>query len=194
MTTTLEKSDTIRVKKTKLLQALFTEMQKSSVTVIPTHLDKTFLTVQDDQYNDRQIQISMDNLDLVKVVIIYHQYEYDNTLEDRRNAIKTARDIFDFYHDMQTGNYDKVSSSLHGKSLPKLSLYYQNSTTTNSVIVTATMRYSYSEFIFNYHSLLADLTTRLNTLTSFIAEDNKGDGKQKRWEKEVVIGKNWWVH
>ena len=97
MTTTLEKPDTIRVKKTKLLQAIFNEMQSSNITAIPTHLDQTYLTVQDSQYKDRPIQISMDNLNLVKVVITYHQYQYDNTLDDRRNAIKTARDIFDFY-------------------------------------------------------------------------------------------------
>ena len=132
----------IREKKTKLLQAIFNEMQSSNITAIPTHLDQTYLTVQDSQYKDRPIQISMDNLNLVKVVIIYHQYQYDNTLDDRRNAIKTARDIFDFYHDMQTGSYDKVSESLHGKVLPKLSLYYQNSPSINSVIVTATMRSS----------------------------------------------------
>lgn len=194
MTTTLEKSDTIRVKKTKLLQEIFTEMQNSNITAIPTHLDQTYLTVQDSQYKDRPIQISMDNLNLVKVVIIYHQYQYDNTLDDRRNAIKTARDIFDFYHDMQTGSYDKVSESLHGKVLPKLSLYYQNSPSINSVIVTATMRYNYSEFFFNSHSILAELTSRLDTFTSLIAEDNQGSGKHKRWEKEIAISRNWWSH
>lgn len=184
----------LREKKTKLLQSLFTEMQKSGIKSIPTHLDQTFLSVQDDQYANRPIQISMDNLDLVKVVITYHQYIYDNTLADRRNAIKTARDIFDFYHDMRTGNYDKVSPSLHGKVMPKLSLYYHNSTSTSSVLFTATMRYSYSEFLFNCHTILTELTSRLNTLTAFIAEDNQGPGKEKRWEKEVAIGKNWWSH
>ena len=184
----------IREKKTKLLQAIFNEMQSSNITAIPTHLDQTYLTVQDSQYKDRPIQISMDNLNLVKVVIIYHQYQYDNTLDDRRNAIKTARDIFDFYHDMQTGSYDKVSESLHGKVLPKLSLYYQNSPSINSVIVTATMRYNYSEFLFCADSLLTELTSRLDTFTAFIAEDNQGSGKYKRWEKEVAISRNWWSH
>lgn len=194
MTTTLEKSDTIRAKKTKLLQEIFTEMQNSNINAIPTHLDQTYLTVQDSQYKDRPIQISMDNLNLVKVVIIYHQYQYDNTLDDRRNAIKTARDIFDFYHDMQTGSYDKVSETLHGKVLPKLSLYYQNSPSINSVIVTATIRYNYSEFLFCVDSLLTELTSRLDTFTAFIAEDNQGSGKYKRWEKEVAVNRNWWSH
>lgn len=194
MTTTLEKPDTIRVKKTKLLQEIFNEMQKSNIIAIPTHLDQTYLTVQDNQYKDRIIHISMDNLDLVKVVITYHHYQYDNTIEDRRNAIKTARDIFDFYHDMQTGNYDKVSPNLRGRVLPKLSLYYHNSTSTNSVLVTATMRYNYGEFIFNCHSILADLTSRLDIFTALIAEDNQGTGKDKRWEKEIPVGKNWWAH
>lgn len=194
MTTTLEKPDTIRAKKTRLLQSIFKEMQDSGIVAIPTHLDKTFLTVQDSQYNDRPIHISMDNLDLVKVVITYHQYNYDKTIEDRRNAIKTARDIFDFYHDLRTGNYDKMSKALHSRTAPKLSLYYQNSTTTESVIVTATMRYSFSEFLFNSHSILTDLTTRLNTFTTLIAEDNEGEGKEKRWEKEIAVSKNWWTH
>ncbi len=194
MTEIVNKPASIRAKKTQLLQAIFSEMQKSSISAIPTHLDHIYLTVQDNQYKDRPIQISMDNLDLVKVVIVYHQYQYDKTLDDRRNAIKTARDIFDFYHDMQTGNYDKVSESLHGKVLPKLSLYYQNSPSINSVMVTATMRYNYSEFLFNADSILAELTSRLDTFTALIAEDNQGSGKYKRWEKEVAINKNWWSH
>lgn len=194
MDTIIEKPDTLRAKKTKLLQALFSEMQNSNISAIPTHLDNTFLTVQDNQYRDRPIHISMDNLDLVKVVIVYHQYQYDQTLADRRNAIKTARDIFEFYHDMQTGNYVNVSPSLHGRILPKLSLYYQNSSNINSVLVTATMRYSYSEFLFNCHSILAGLTSHLDIFTSLIAEDNQGIGKEKRWEKEIAINKNWWAH
>ena len=194
MDTVIEKPENIRTKKTKLLQALFSEMQKSNISAIPTHLDQTFLTVQDRQYKDRPIHISMDNLDLVKVVITYHQYQYDNTLADRRDAIKTARDIFDFYHDMQTGSYDKVSPNLKGRVLPKLSLYYHNSTTINSVLVTATMRYNYGEFLFNHHSILTELTSRLDIFTALIAEDNQGTGKEKRWAKEVAIGKNWWTH
>lgn len=194
MAEVMEKIATVRAKKTKLLQAIFVEMQQSNITAIPTHLDNIYLTVQDSQYRDRPIHISMDNLDLVKVVIIYHKYQYDNTLADRRNAIKTARDVFDFYHDMQTGNYEKVSESLHGKVLPKLSLYYQNSPSINSVVITATMRYNYSEFLFNCHSILAELTSRLDTFTTLIAEDNEGAGRHKRWEKEVAINKNWWSH
>lgn len=194
MTEILDKPLSLRAKKTQLLQNIFSEMQKSGISAIPTHLDHTHLTVQDSQYRDRPIHISMDNLDLVKVVIVYHQYQYDKTLDDRRNAIKTARDIFDFYHDMQTGNYANVSESLHGKVLPKLSLYYQNSPSINSVIVTATMRYNYREFFFNTHSILAELTSRLDTFTSLIAEDNQGSGKHKRWEKEAAINKNWWAH
>lgn len=194
MTEIIDKPLSLRAKKTQLLQNIFTEMQESGISAIPTHLDHTHLTVQDSQYRDRPIHISMDNLDLVKVVIIYHHYHYDKTLEDRRNAIKTARDIFDFYHDMQTGNYEKVSPELHGRVLPKLSLYYQNSPTNNSVVVTATMRYNFSEFLFNTHSILTDLTSRLDTFTNLIAEDNKGTGRYKRWELEVAIDRNWWRH
>jgi len=95
---------------------------------------------------------------------------------------------------MQTGSYDKVSESLHGKVLPKLSLYYQNSPSINSVIVTATMRYNYGEFLFCADSLLTELTSRLDTFTAFIAEDNQGSGKYKRWEKEVAVSRNWWSH
>lgn len=194
MATTIEKPESLRAKKTKLLQEIFSEMQKSGIVAIPTHLDNTHLTVQDGQYRNRLIHISMDNLDLVKVVIVYHHYQYDKTLEDRRNAIKTARDIFDFYHDMQTGNYEKVSPELHGRVLPKLSLYYQNSPTNNSVMVTATMRYSFSEFLFNTHSILTELTSRLDVFTNLIAEDNQGTGRHKRWELEVAIDRNWWRH
>lgn len=189
-----ERTTTPRAKKTQLLQELYQEMVKSGIAVEPTHLLETFLTVQDEQFGNRLTRISMDSLDLVKVTIVYHQYTYDQTLNDRRNAIKTARDIFDFYHDLQVGDFSKMSKSLHGKSIPKLSLYYQNSTVNNAVIVTTTMRYQFTEFLFNTGELLKDLNGRLDTFTKAIAEDMQGEGKDLRWEKEVHISKQWWRH
>lgn len=185
---------TQRQNKTTRLQALFTEMNKAGLCVFPTHLDNTYLLLEDNQFRGRQIKISMDNLELVNVTVTYHQYQYDKTLEDRRNAIKTAKDIFDFYHDMQTGHYDDVSKTLHGTKLPKLSLYYRNLTTTNTVAVTVTVRYSYTDFLFNYSDLLLDVSNKLDILTQTIAKDMEGEGRKLRWEKEVMVSKNWWAH
>lgn len=180
-------------KKIQRLQQLY-EQIKQSLSVLPTHLLDNHLTIIDEQFKGRSIFVNMESLELVKVRVIYHEYKYDNTLEDRRNAIKTAKDIFEFYHEMQIRDYSKVSKCLHGVQLPTVPLYYRNISVQNCVVVEATMRYSFTDFLFNYGSLLDDLNARLNVLTQTIAIDNDNEGKQLRWEKEIPVSKQWWSH
>lgn len=184
----------IREKKTARLQQLYEQLISSGVNATPTHLSGTYIAVCDPQYNNRLIHISMDSLELVKVTIWYHECQYGKSIEDRRNVIKTAKDIFEFYHDMRIGDYSKVSTALHGLQLPKLTLYYRNSTSFNSVYITATTRYALTEFLFNATELLSALTNDLNTLTKAIATDAEGLGRQLRWEKEIPVTKKWWNH
>lgn len=186
--------NTPRQNKTMRLQKLFTGMHNAGLGVLPTHLTDNYILLECAQFRGRTIKISMDTLELVNVTVTYHSYNYDKTLDDRRNAIKTAKDIFEFYHDIQTGRYDDVSKELHGTKLPKLSLYYRNLATSNTVAVTVTVRYAYTEFLFNHTDLLLDLSGKLDVLTRTIAKDMEGEGRKLRWEKEVSVAKKWWAH
>lgn len=183
-------------KKFKLLQELFARMLSSGWLVQPTYMSgKRHITIVDDSDNfERKTIISLDNTSTVKVVTEYHVYKYDNTLDDRRNAIKTAKDIFEFVNDLKCGKHDCITTLVRALSPPNVALYYYNSTTADSVIVTATNRYSYEEFIVNYDNHLRNIGRELNRLTKLIELDNAGIGREKRWEKEVIISKQWWSH
>lgn len=186
----------LKQKKQRLLYELVTEFRKQGIYAELTYLiaEQCITICNERELNERAFTISLDNLSTVKVVANYVQFPYDNNADSRRNAIKTAKDVFEFCHDLQAGIYTNISEKLHGVEAPKLALYYRNSSSAKAVIITSTQRYDLANFIPNAGTHVVDLNNKLNKLTKLIALDNEGKGRELRWEKEISIGKKWWNH
>lgn len=186
----------LKQKKQRLLYELVTEFRKQGIYAELTYLiaEQCITICNEHELNDRTFTISLDNLSTVKVVANYVEFSYENNIDSRRNAIKTAKDVFEFCHELQAGNYTNISEKLHGVEAPKLALYYRNSPSANAIIITSTQRYDLSNFIPNAATHLTELNNKLNKLTKLIALDNEGKGRELRWEREVSIGKKWWNH
>jgi len=182
----------VTTRKQEEIHKLFTAVQNLGLSVLPDHFNKPYFTLVSDR--DRIYQISLDSLSRVKVVVIFHEYAYSNTLEDRRNAIKTAKDIFEFYHDFRAGHFEQIHESLKDKKLPTLGLYYKNESSEKRVVVTSTRYHDYDYLFFHMDEYIQKFDTDLDQLTQLIKEDFDAGGLTSRWEKEVQVGKSWWRH
>ena len=183
-------------KKLVLLAELYKELKNYKLIMEPKFLngENSIIVLKDDKLNEEKYVISLDNLNTVKLTALYFSVEYDKFIDSRRNAIKTAKDIFDFCHDIQVKDFSRIDKSLMNESLPRISLYYRNVAKESRVEVTATRRFSYNEFLFRGCENIHELSSDLFQLTKLIERDSNGVGKALRWEREVYIGKAWWRH
>lgn len=145
-------------------------------------------------FSNRSIKVRLRNLSTVEVIVDYHVLPYSSKMADKRHAIKTARDIFDFYHDIMAGNYTKVAPVNQGKKLERLGIYYQNSTKRQAVVITATRSFDFYTFGHNAASLLLKFSRELDGLTYLIEDDVKHDPAKNRWNTIVEVGDPWWKH
>lgn len=192
-------SETASIKKYEFLADLYQRILFSGFNAFPEYMnlkgDTNYVLISNDKdLSERSTFISLDNLKTVKVIIEYHSYDYSTSLEDRRNAIKTAKDIFDFITDLKIGNYDKISKVIRNEKVPNVSLYYSNNSKNNRVVVTSTRRYDYTDFIINHSKILLEHTKDLDQLTKLIALDNEAEGGDLRWNLAVPVDKHWWRH
>lgn len=181
-------------KKRTKLHSLYQKFYNDGVTCLPTHFNNTYFTVIDDDFGGRNIHVSLVNLSQVKVVIKFHEIEYDNTISDRRNAIKTAKDIFDFFVDMRRKEYDQVSKVVQGEHVGPIGLYYSNKATENKVVITATRTYDFVELYFRASEELLHFSRELDHFINLILKDHASGEENVRWDKEVQITKQWWKH
>lgn len=181
-------------KKRQKTHSLYQKFYNDGVACLPTHFNNTYFTVQDKDFGDRVIQISLTNLSQVKVVIVFHEMEYDNTVEDRRNVIKTARDIFDFFVDIRRKEYERISKAVQGENVGAIGLYYSNKSHQNKVVITATRTYGFDELYFGSNEELLRFTKELDHFTNLIMKDYSSGEENVRWDKEIQISKQWWKH
>lgn len=181
-------------KKRQKTHSLYQKLYNDGITCLPTHFNNVYFTVFDKDFGNRNIHISLVNLSQVKVVIKFHELKYNNTLDDRRNAIKTAKDIFDFFVDMRRKEYDQVSKAVQGEFVGPIGLYYSNSTKEEKVIITATRTYEFDEIYFGAGEELLRFSRELDHFTNLIKRDVESGEENVRWDKEVVISKQWWRH
>ena len=187
---------TIKQKKQKLLHELMVALRNDGFHAEPTFiLGPTCITIGSAKdLGERLYTITLDNLSTVKVVVNYVEFPYENTIDSKRDANKTAKDIFEFSHELQAGDHSRMSVATQKLTPPRLALYYRNAASHNCVIVTSTHRFSVNEFMFNSGEKLMDIHSKLESLTKIIATDNEGAGRELRWEREVKVGPKWWSH
>ena len=183
-------------RKIEILRNIFERMLLAGWLIDPSYLngEKCITIAADPDVNFRTTKISLDDLNTIKVVMEYHSINYDNTLEQRRNAIKTAKDIFDFYTDIRCRRYELVSDIVQKKEVPNVALYYTNNASNDRVLITSTRRYSLDEFLVSGDYFLLNHSNELDSLTSLIALDRANGGSPLRWDKEVIVNKQWWRH
>lgn len=181
-------------RKHQKLHELYTAVMNAGIQCLPTHFNGTAFTIEDSDFGHREMLVSLVNLNQVRVVTRYYDCSYGDTLHDKRNVIKTAKDIFDFFHELRRGDYSNMSTALNGEKIPQLGLYYSNRPAEKKVVMTSARVYDYTHFFFNAPEELLSLTRDLNRLTDLIKRDYESGEPQVRWDKEVAISKQWWRH
>ena len=192
--TMIQAQPTATERKRQRLHELYQGVVNAGVKCLPTHFNSTAFTIDDSDFGHREILVSLVNLNQVRVVVRYYDCAYENTIEDKRNVIKTAKDIFDFYHELRRGEYNGMSSILKGKQVPQLGLYYSNRLNEKKVVMTSARVYDYTHFFFNAPEELLSLTRDLDRLTDLIKLDYESGEPHIRWDKEIAISKQWWRH
>lgn len=183
-------------KKIEILRELFNRMLLTGWLVTPSYLngDKCVTITEDPDIGNRHCRISLDDLNTVKVVMTYHAIEYDNTLFQRRNAIKTGKDIFDFYTELRCKRYENISKKVQDEPVPNIALYYANNATNDRVVITSTRRYALTEFVMSGDNFLLAHSKDLDAFTKLIAMDRDNGGDAMRWDKPVSVDRQWWRH
>lgn len=114
----------------------------------------------------------------------YALFPYENIIVSKRDAIKTAKDICEFYHEL------KLDGNEH---IPKLRLIYKNSTTGRWVAVTHHVLLDYNDLYFNGGETIQDEVNKMNLFSQAIEKDVQ-DNPDSRWTKETLVPKKWWTH
>lgn len=175
------------------IQELYTQMAKT-IKCIPTHFDSNGITIIDPDFGNRPILVKMNGSSKVTVVVEYLALNYGKSVNDRRDVVKTAKDIFDFFHDLRSGVTLRMSDAVKGAYVPALGLYYSNHHNRKAVVLTSTREFDFDHFFFSASEELLKLSHALDGLTSLIRKDVESGDKNTRWDKEVLVGKNWWRH
>lgn len=181
-------------KKRAKTHQLFQKFYNDGIHCIPDHFNNTYFTIQDNDFAGRVIQVSLINLSQVKVVVMFHEMEYSNSVEDRRNVIKTAKDIFDFFVALRRKDFEQVSTAVQNENVGPIGLYYSNKPQQSKVVLTATRTYDYDDLFFRNNEELLHFTKELDHFTALILKDYASGEDNVRWDKEVQIPKQWWKH
>lgn len=138
--------------------------------------------------------ISLESLNVAIIQVTYLELKYGKSTISKRNAIKSAKDIFEFCHEMQTIDRSRMSAPLMDERLERLNLSYRNSFSTRSVVVETVKRVDVIDLIFRMDEVLRGCVSQLNHLSRLISIDLENGGKALRWDAPAEVGKDWWKH
>lgn len=119
----------------------------------------------------------------------YAIFSYGNDVDSKRNSIKTAKDICEFYHALKTGK----AQALHCVNIPELRLLYRNSTNGRWVAVTHHVTMEYNDLYFNGGEMILGEINKMNLFSRIIVNDIRSN-IDCRWTKETLVPKKWWTH
>lgn len=156
---------------------------------------KSLLEVSDPSELGRYtFTISLESLNVAIIQVTYLELKYGKSTISKRNAIKSAKDIFEFCHEMQTIDRSRMSAPLMDERLERLNLSYRNSFSTRSVVVETVKRVDVIDLIFRMDEVLRGCVSQLNHLSRLISIDLENGGKALRWDAPAEVGKDWWKH